>query len=68
MGDEHLVMYHSGNFHVANMANLWLIYDIYIYNYIYMQRRWFFIAVLNNHRGVILVMLCGGDPKMGIPQ
>ena len=68
MGDEHLVMYHSGNFHVANMANLWLIYDLYIYNYIYMQRRWFFIAVLNNHRVVILVMLCGGDPKMGIPQ
>ena len=66
MGDEHLVMYHSGNFHVANMANLWLIYDIYIIiYYIYMQRRWFFIAVLNNHRVVILVMLCGGGSKNG---
>ena len=39
MGDEHLVMYHSGNFHVANMANLWLIYDIYIYIIIYIYAK-----------------------------
>ena len=30
-----------------------------------MQTRWFFIAVLNNHRVVILVMLCGGGSKNG---